>query len=355
MFFNIKKTTKSRIGDVDFNNLVFGKVFSDHMLVADYTNGKWQEPQIVPYGKFEVAPSMSALHHAQSIFEGIKVFKNANGETLFFRLKDNFERMNKSAERMCMPPVPENYFIDGIKELAALDNAFIPVGENLSLYVRPVYFSTDEAIGVKAAQNYRLIIFTTPTGPFYSEPLKVKIETHFSRSAEGGTGYAKAAGNYGGSFYPTKLAMDEGYHQLIWTDAKENKYVEESGSMNLMFVFGDTLVTPSLSNSKLAGITRDSILKLAKYLNIPVEERDISIEEILENYKNGNLKEAFGVGTAAGVAPIITIGYNDLKMQLPPVSDRKIGNLIHKKLNAIKTGEEEDVFGWIEKITLQTA
>lgn len=350
MNFNTQLTKESRLNTVDFSHLVFGKVFSDHMLIADFEDGKWKTPEIKPYGKFLIAPSMSALHHAQSIFEGLKIYKNEKGDILFFRLKDNQKRLNVSAERMCMPPVPEEIFIEGIKELVRIDKAFIPVGENLSLYVRPVYFSTDEAIGVKASQNYRFIVFTTPTGPFYNEPLRVKIETHYSRSAEGGTGFAKAAGNYGGSFYPTKLALDKGFHQLIWTDAKENKYVEESGSMNLMFVFDKTLVTPSLSHSKLAGITRDSILKLAKHLNIPFEEREISIDEILEKNKQGLLKDAFGVGTAAGIAHIDVIGYEDVLIKLPEISERTISNKLLLNLNNIRTGIQEDPFGWVEKL-----
>jgi branched-chain amino acid aminotransferase len=350
MDFNIELTKESRLNTVDFSNLVFGKVFSDHMLVADFENGKWNTPEIKPYGKFLVAPSMSALHHAQSIFEGLKVYKNSQGDILFFRLEENQKRLNVSAERMCMPPVPKEIFIEGIKKLVEIDKNFIPYGEGLSLYVRPVYFATDEAIGVKASQNYRFIVFTTPTGPFYSEPLKVKIETHYSRSAEGGTGYAKAAGNYGGSFYPTKKAMEEGFQQLIWTDAKENKYVEESGAMNLMFAFNDVLVTPSLGPSKLAGITRDSIITLAKSMGIKVEERNISVDEILEKYQKGSLKEAFGVGTAAVIAPISVIGYRGQLLNLPPNSDENISNVIARELQNIRTGSTADKFGWMQKL-----
>jgi branched-chain amino acid aminotransferase len=291
---------------------------------------------------------MSVFHHAQAIFEGMKVYKNAEGQPLFFRAHDNYNRMNISAERMCMPPIPEELFMDGLKELIKLDQSFIPDDDNSSLYVRPVYFSTDEAIGVKASQNYRLIIFTTPTGAYYAEPLRVYIEKKYSRSAEGGTGFAKAAGNYGGSFLPTKVAMERGYHQLIWTDAVENKFVEESGSMNLMFVFGDTLVTPSLSHSKLAGITRDSVLKLAKHFGIKTEERNITVDEVIAQFENGNLKEAFGCGTAANIAQIQTIGYDDDKvMELPAISERTVSLKLGKALNDIKMGKADDIFGWV--------
>lgn len=354
MSIRITPTTKSRLTEVDFNHLVFGKVFSDHMFMADVEDGTWNEGNILPYGRFEVAPSMSALHHAQAIFEGMKVYRSPEGNPMLFRWHDNFERLNVSAARMCMPPVPEQLFWEGFSNLVMIDKAFIPTKEDTALYVRPVYFATEEAIGVKASRSYRFIIFTTPTGPFYSEPLKVFIEQHFSRSADGGTGYAKAAGNYGGSFFPTRQALDRGYHQLIWTDARENRYVEESGSMNLMFVFGNRLVTPSLSPSKLAGITRDSILTLARHNGIEVEERDISVDEILDQYAAGQLKEAFGVGTAANVAHIAEIGYEkngkEERMILPSMADRPIADFLGKTLTSIKLGLSDDPFGWVTRL-----
>jgi branched-chain amino acid aminotransferase len=350
MQFTIEKNTQSKLSTVDFNHLVFGKIFSDHMLVADCLAGEWQQPEIKPYGRFEIAPSLSALHHAQSIFEGLKAYKTDGGDITFFRLADNARRMNVSAERMAMPAIPEELFVEGIRNLVSIDKAFVPAGDEVSLYVRPVYFATDEAIGVKASINYRLIIFTTPTGPFYSEPLKVMIETEYSRSAEGGTGFAKAAGNYGGSFYPTRRAIQKGYHQLIWTDARENKYVEESGSMNLMFVFNGVLTTPPLSHSKLAGITRDSLLTLAKDLGIPVELRDISVQEIVDRYNDGSLNECFGSGTAVGVSHIAVIGHNDREMVLPPFDKRPIATRLGNALIGIKRGTNPDTHGWVSKL-----
>jgi branched-chain amino acid aminotransferase len=354
MSIRITPTAKSRLSEVDFDHLVFGKVFSDHMFMADVDNGQWNEGSILPYGRFEVAPSMSALHHAQAIFEGMKVYRSVDGNPMLFRWHDNYERLNVSAARMCMPSVPEHLFWEGFSKLVLLDKAFIPSMPDTALYVRPVYFATEEAIGVKASRSYRFIIFTTPTGPFYSEPLHVFIEQHFSRSAEGGTGYAKAAGNYGGSFLPTRKALDRGYHQLIWTDARENRFVEESGSMNLMFVFGKRLVTPALSPSKLAGITRDSILKLAVHHGIEVEERDISIDEIIEQYESGQLKEAFGVGTAANVAHIAQIGYEkngkEERMILPRAEDRPVATFLGNTLTSIKLGLSEDPFGWVTRL-----
>jgi branched-chain amino acid aminotransferase len=350
MNIQINKTPVSRVNEVDFEKLVFGKHFSDHMYMVDFVDGAWQQAQILPYGDMLIKPSLSALHHAQAIFEGMKVFKNKQGEIFFFRLYDNYHRMNRSAERMCMPRIPEDIFVEGLKQLVRLDKDWIPDEEGKALYVRPVYFSIDEVIGVKPAENYRLVIITTPTGAYYPEPLKVLVETNYSRSSEGGTGYAKAAGNYGGAMYPTKLAMQKGYHQLIWTDAIENKYIEESGSMNVMFVISDVLVTPSLSNSKLAGITRDSILKLAVKMGIKVEERNITVDEIIHAQENGTLQEAFGVGTAANVAPICLIGHNGKDYHLPPVEGFTVAHKIGKALTDIKMGKAEDSFGWVTKL-----
>lgn len=350
MNIQINKVAQSRVSQVDFDKLVFGKYFSDHMYIVDFVDGVWQQPQILPYGDMLIKPSLSAFHHAQSIFEGMKVFKNKEGDIMFFRLYDNFNRMNRSAERMCMPPIPENIFIEGLKKLIEIDKDWIPTQEGKALYVRPVYFSIDEVIGVKPAENYRLVIITTPTGAYYSEPLKVLVEKTYSRSSEGGTGYAKAAGNYGGAMYPTKLAMEKGYHQLIWTDAIENKYIEESGSMNVMFVINDVLVTPSLSNSKLAGITRDSILKLAIDMGIKVEERNITVDEVIEAHEKGQLQEAFGVGTAANVAPIALIGANGKDYVLPNPANFVLANKIGKALTEIKMGKAEDKFGWVIKL-----
>lgn len=320
------------------------------MLVADYIDGAWQQAEIVPFADIPVSPSLSALHHAQAIFEGMKAFKNKSGEVIFFRMEDNYNRMNISAERMCMPAIPREIFVDGIKQLVDLDRDWIPTGEGQALYLRPVMFSSDTAIGVKPSENYKLIIMTMPTGAYYLEPLKVWIETKYSRSALGGTGYAKAAGNYGGAMYPSKLAAQHGYHQLLWTDSVNNEAIEESGSMNVMFVFDDVLVTPALHSSMLAGLTRDSILRIARDWGMKVEEREVTVTELLQKYKEGSVKEAFGVGTAANIAHIATIGHKDLVMQLPPLNERTFANKMYDHLFAYKRGELADNYGWLEKI-----
>lgn len=334
----------------DFEHTPFGVVFADHMLLCDCISGVWEEPQIIPYGQLSYSPSFSALHHGQSIFEGLKVSCNDLGEPVFFRLSDNFSRMNKSAERMCMPQIPEHVFMDGIKQLIKTDKAWVPAQEGFSLYVRPVYFSNDFAIGVKPATNYRFIVFTTPIGKYFKEPLKVWVEQQFSRSAEGGTGYAKAAGNYGGGMYPTKLAQENGYQQVIWTDARENKFVEESGAMNLAFVIGNALCTPPLSHSKLAGITRDSLLRLAQEEGMEVKEENISVDQILAWHDAGLLKECFGVGTAVNIAPICRIGTKDRVIDLPLMDDNSVGSRLGEKINAYRRGRLGDPFGWLSSL-----
>lgn len=350
MKFEIKKISESRRSQIDYDNLVFGKHFSDHMLVADFTDGKWNTPEILPFQKLEMSPSISALHHGQSIFEGMKGYRSDSETILLFRPYDNHKRLNISATRMCMPEVPEEIFIEGLKKLIDLDRAWVPSGAGQSLYIRPVFFGIDEAIGVKPSEDYRLVIFTSPVGAYYPEPVKVMVETRYSRACEGGVGFAKAAGNYGAAMLPTRIAHEKGYNQVIWTDSKEHKYVEESGSMNLMFVIDGTLLTPSLGESKLAGITRDSILKIAKHWNIPFEEREISVDEIEAAGNAGKLHEAFGCGTAANIAHIDKINVKGKDYSLLPQSNWKISTRIATYLEDLKTGKEKDVFGWTVKV-----
>lgn len=350
MQIEIKKCGNSRLAQVDMNNLVFGKIFSDHMLVADYIDGKWETPVIMPFGKMEMSPSISGLHHGQSIFEGMKAYKAKDGKILLFRPYENYKRLNRSARRMCMPDVPEEIFMEGLKKLIDLDRTWVPEGEGKSLYIRPIYFAIDEVIGVKPSEDYRLVIFTSPVAAYYPEPVKVRIETRYARASEGGVGFAKAAGNYGAAMLPTRLAQDDGYNQVIWTDAKEHKYLEESGSMNLMFVINGTLVTPPLTESKLAGVTRDSILKLADKWNIPAEERELTVAEVISAANSGKLEEAFGCGTAANIAQIERINYEGKDYLLPPVAERKISNRIGSYLEALKTGQVADELNWTVSI-----
>jgi branched-chain amino acid aminotransferase len=347
----IEKTKESRVINYDVNDVPFGKCFSDHMFIAEYADGKWQIASISPYQDMPMSYAMSALHYGQAIFEGMKAYKSITGDVSIFRPLENFKRMNKSAIRMAMPEVPEEIFMGGLLELLKLDSAWIPTSDTGSLYIRPFLIATDEAIGVKASDTYKFVIITCPAGKYYTEPIKVLIETNYIRAVEGGIGFVKAAGNYGRSLFPTKLAQQKGYQQVIWTDGKTHSFLEESGTMNLMFVVGDTLVTPALSDTILAGITRNSVLALARDWGMKVEERKISIVEILEAHANGTLKEAFGVGTAATIAQIIGIGHIDNYYPLPPVEERQFSPKIDETLRNIRKGKIEDKFNWMFKVS----
>lgn len=343
----LQKVRQSRVPETDFDHLPFGKVYSDHMFVADYSGGDWRDLRIVPYGKIAVSPATPAIHYGQSIFEGLKAHRGPSGEALVFRPLDNLARMNISAARMCMPSVPSALFMECLSELISVDREWIPSARGASLYIRPFLFSADEYIGIRPSVNFTFMVITSPVGFYYSSPLKVKIETHYTRAPQGGTGFAKAGGNYGGAIYPAKLAQDEGYDQLIWTDGKSHEYIEESGTMNVMFVIGDTLITPGLSDSILAGITRDSVLKLARSWGIHVEERAIRVQEIVEALEHGKVQEAFGVGTAATIARIETIAYAGNNYSLPAVHDKQLACRIYDELDGIKHGTRPDPFGWV--------
>lgn len=348
---NIQKTTKSQLPGVDFENLPFGKLFSDHMFVMDYIDGQWQQPSIQPFQNMTLHPACSALHYGQSIFEGLKAFKNEAGEAVIFRPQMNAKRFNESAKRMCMPTVPEELFMNALTELIRLDSDWIPPIENSALYIRPFMFATDEYVGIRPSENYKFIIFTCPVGAYYSEPLKVKIESHYTRASEGGVGRAKTAGNYAASLYPAKKGQEEGFHQLVWTDGKTHEYIEESGTMNIMFVIGDTLVTPSEDKDTiLKGITKRSVIEVAKHWGMKVEERRVRVDEIIEAAKDGSLKEVFGAGTAATIASIKLIHYNGTDYELPPVENREFSNKIFQFMNDLKFGKETDHWNWVYKV-----
>jgi branched-chain amino acid aminotransferase len=346
----IQRVKQTRINEVDFANIPFGKIYTDHMFMADYRDGEWGNFRILPYGYMPISPATPALHYGQSIFEGMKAIKNEAGEALVFRPHDNWKRMNISGHRLCMPEIPEELFMDSLRTLIDLDRHWIPSADGSSLYIRPFMFSADEYIGIRASEQFTFMIILCPVGAYYSTPVKVRIETHYTRAVEGGTGYAKAGGNYGAAIYPAKLAQDKGYHQLVWTDGKTHEYIEESGTMNVMFVIDDTLVTPALSDSILAGITRDSVLTLARQWGMKVEERKISVRELVDALENNRVKEAFGAGTAATIAHIELVGYQDKDYYLPPIADRKFANRVFDELEGIKRGKKPDTFGWIVKM-----
>lgn len=344
--FPIQHQAISRISEVDFSNLKFGQSFADHMFVADYYDGAWHDARIVPYGPIDMMPAMSALHYGQAIFEGLKAYRSAEGKVNIFRPYENFKRFNLSAERMAMPTLPEHLFIDALKELVALDSDWVPSFDGSSLYIRPFMYATDAFVGVRPSESYTFIIFTCPVGAYYDHPVKVKVERSYTRAAEGGTGFAKCAGNYAASMLPSRLAKEQGFDQLLWTDHKDHEYIEESGTMNVMFVIDGKLVTPKLGTSVLAGITRNSIVEIAKSWGVEVEERRVSVTELKQAIESGHLQEAFGAGTAATIAHIAEISIDDKAYVLPPVEQRVLSHRIRREMDDIKYARTADTHGW---------
>ncbi|MGN6615759.1 MAG: branched-chain amino acid aminotransferase, partial [Ilyomonas sp.] len=312
---NITRVERSKLNDLNFDNLSFGKYLSDHMLEADYENGEWKNVEIKPYQPLLLEPSLSALHYGQAIFEGIKAYKNDKGEAFIFRPYDNFIRFNLSAERMNMPQVPEEIFIEGMKQLIELDKDWIPAKKDHSLYIRPLMFATDTQLGVRPSETYKFLIMLSPAAPYFSAPMKIWVEEKYTRAAPGGVGFAKNAGNYGGSLIAATEARKHGYDQVLWTDAFEHKWLHEVGMMNVFFIVNNVAITPSLEEGTiLNGVTRSSVLTVLNDMGIKTEERKISIDEVIDAYKNGSLQEVFGTGTAATIAPIKELRYKDFVM-----------------------------------------
>ncbi len=338
---------KSKIGELDFNNIPFGKVFADHMFVADFDGKQWKNFEICPLHKIPFHPATMAWHYGQAIFEGMKAGINKDGMPLLFRPHKHADRINVSARRMCMPEFPVDIFVEALKELVWLDKAWIPQDEESALYIRPVMMATDEFVGVRSSDTFKLMIMNLPSGPYYNKPVGLYVAEKYVRAAEGGVGFAKAAGNYGGSLYPTMLAKEKGYDQVMWMDAKEFKYVQEVGTMNIFFVLKDRIITPDLTGGTiLDGITRDSVMQLLRELGHKVEEKHVSIEEIANAHSKGELLEVFGTGTAAVVAHVDRIGYHGVDLQLDP-SHWNISSLMKSKINGIRSGRVNDNHNWI--------
>ncbi len=350
MDITITKAERSKLQDLNLENLPFGKYFSDHMLEADYENGEWKNVEIKPYQPLLLSPSLAALHYGQSIFEGIKAYKNPEGEAFIFRPHDNFLRFNISAQRMQMPSVPEELFMEGMRQLVALDRNWIPQREDHSLYIRPFMFSSDELIGVRPSENYKFMIILSPTGPYYNAPMRIYVEEQYVRAVPGGVGYAKAAGNYGAAMYATAEAKKKGYDQVLWTDAYEHKYVQEIGTMNVFFVIGNKAITPDLGQGTiLAGVTRQSTITILQEMGLTVEEAPLSVDEIIEAYKAGTLKEVFGTGTAATISMIKELRYKDFVMKFD-VENWKTAPTVKKWLTDIREGKREDKYSWMPKV-----
>tara|TARA_B100001113_G_scaffold80050_1_gene63050 strand:- start:1139 stop:2188 length:1050 start_codon:yes stop_codon:yes gene_type:complete len=341
---------KSKIGSVDFENLEFGKIFTDHLFVCKYSNNSWGEGKIMPYDDFLVSPSARVFHYGQAIFEGMKCFRSDNDSLILFRPEENFKRFNKSSSRMAIPEISENIFFDGLTELLKIDKDWVKKGDGNALYLRPFVFASEASINASEANEYTFMIICCPAKSYYgNQKIKVKIEEKYSRAAKGGVGYAKAAGNYAAQFYPTSIAIEEGYQQIIWTDSNNHKSIEEAGTMNLFFRIGNKLITSPTSDSILDGITRKSIIELAKKENIEVEERIITVDELLESSKTGELKEIFGTGTAVVVLPIKAFGYQSNDYELPQ-DDDSWSSMLKKKLMDIQYDKSSEYDNWKLKI-----
>ena len=341
----IVKAKTSKINDVDFDNLKFGHVFSDHMLECNFKNGKWEAPKVIPYQPITLEPSAKIFHYGQSVFEGMKAYKDADEKVWLFRPLENFKRLNISSKRLAIPELPENYFMDGLKALLEVDKDWIPNNDCSSLYIRPFVFASGEGFHASPANEYKFIICTAPSGAYFAGEVRVLIEEKYSRSANGGVGFAKAGGNYAGQFYPTQLAIEKGYQQVIWTDDNTHEYIEEAGAMNIFVRINDTLITGPTSDRILDGITRKSIIELAKAEGINVEVRKITVNEVVEAAKNGSLKEMFGAGTAAVISPIAGFGFKDADYELPKLNDT-YASYLKKRITDIQTNKVDDSFGW---------
>jgi len=346
---DVIKSQTSRIDQVDFENLTFGNIFTDHMLVCDFEDGAWKKPVIKSYEPFVLEPSAKVFHYGQAIFEGMKAYKTDSDEVWLFRPEENFKRMNKSAVRLAMPEIPEFVFMEGLKELVKIEEKWVKKGKGNALYIRPFMIATGAGVTASPSSKYRFSILLSPARSYYSGEVKVVIADHYSRAANGGIGAAKAAGNYAGQFYPTKLANEKGFQQIIWTDDATHTKLEEAGTMNVWFRIEDTLYTAPTSDRILDGVTRKSLIDLAQHLGLKVEVRSVMVNELVEAAKKGTLKEIFGSGTAAVVNPIVGFSYEENYYELPKMED-SYATLLKEKLTNIQYKIDEDVFGWTVKV-----
>lgn len=347
---HVTKAERSRLTPELRDKSAFGAVMSDHMLVADYVNGEWGEPRILPYGAQLMTAAPAVAHYGQGIFEGFKAFPRPGGGAVVFRPQANLARMNKTCQRMAMPEIPEAIFIDGTLALVSLDRGWIPESSNSALYVRPVMFATGDQLGVRPSETFRFIIETCPSTPYFSGTVDLRAEEVYVRAFPGGTGAAKCGGNYAGSMVASLEAQKAGFHNVLWLDGIERKYVEEAGMMNVMFVINDTVVTPPLGGTILPGITRDSILTLLREMQVAVEERRISIDEVFDAHASGTLQAAAGVGTAAVIAPIGRLHHRGREITVAPFTPANPLARAGAELEAIRSGQAPDRHGWLVSI-----
>jgi branched-chain amino acid aminotransferase len=343
----VTRVAQSRLTEELRENSPFGTNYSDHMFVTDYADGQWGDARVIPFGPMPLSPATTALHYGQSLFEGFKAHRTADGRIAVFRPQANHARLNRTAARLAMPEIPASLFQEGLMTLLRTDREWTPYREGGSLYIRPVYFGTDNSLMVRPASRYRFTIFTSPGGPYFAQPIRLLAEETYVRAFVGGTGDAKTAGNYGGGLLAAKLAQAKGYHNVMWLDGKEREFIEESGVMNIMFVIDGVAITPALSGTILPGVTRDSVLTLLREWKQPVEERPISVDEVVAAHASGRLQEAFGIGTAAIIAPIAAIGYRGKDMEIATGVTDSLAKKIYTRLTNIQTGKEPDTHGWL--------
>ena len=353
---NINKINQSRISEIDFNNLQFGSQFSDHMFAMEYFDGEWQNHRIEPFGLIEVHPVSASLHYGQTIFEGMKAYRGADGEIRLFRPEMNHKRLSDTCDRMCIPPISKKTFLEAIETLVGIDHQWVPPYEGQALYIRPVLFADEGSLDVRPANRYRFLIITSPVRGYFGADLPavaLKAEEKYTRAIQGGTGSAKVGGNYAATFLASSEGRKEGYDQILWLDGIEHRYIEEVGQMNICFVTGGKLVTPPLRGTILPGVTRDSVLRLAKAMGLECEERMIDIDEVIDGIQTNTLTEAFGCGTAVVITAVGSIGYRNQRYQ---IGDGKIGSLSQKLYDTIvgiQRGEINDTYGWTRTIAIQ--
>lgn len=341
----VKEIATSKIDQVDFKNLVFGSTFTDHMFECDYVDGAWQNPTIRPYGPLSMYPSAKVFHYGQAVFEGMKAYKDDDGKVFLFRPEDNLDRINKSSHRMAIPEFPKDLFFDALHQLLKMDQEWIKAGIGNSLYIRPFVIATQNGVSASPSDAYKFMIILSPAQAYYTGAVKVVIAEQYSRSADGGVGYAKAAGNYGAQFYPTNLAREKGFQQVIWTDSNEHKYLEEAGTMNVFFRINDTLITAPTSDRILDGITRKSVLALAEDAGVKTEVRRLTVDELVAAAEAGTLKEIFGAGTAAVISPVSGFSYKEITYELPTMTDGYATRFKSALMN-IQHNISEDPYGW---------
>ncbi len=346
----VKKVTNSRLPDVDFDNLTFGGTFTDHMFMCDFKNGAWKDATVLPYGNLSISPAAKVFHYGQAVFEGMKAYRGEDDNIFLFRPEENFNRINKSSTRMAIPEFPKELFFEALHKLLELDKGWVQGGVGNSLYIRPFVMATQVGVSASPADEYKFMILMSPVKAYYSGDVKVTIAQKYSRSANGGVGAAKAAGNYGAQFYPTNLAREKGFQQVIWTDSNEHKYLEEAGTMNVFFRIDDKLVTAPTSDRILDGVTRKSVLSLAERGGIETDVRRLTVAELVAAAKDGSLKEIFGSGTAAVISPVSAFGYNDEVFELTKPAD-SYATRFKQELMDIQYNRAEDPFNWRYPIT----